>query len=101
MQNVAEQGGRTSSYAYDSVFRLVNEAISGNLIAAQNGTLSYVLDPVANRLTLTSSLAAVPLQSNTFDANDQLVVETYDANGNTLTGGSPRSSMNLKTASPS
>jgi len=38
---------------------------------------------VSNRLSRTSSLPGVPSQSATYDANDRLTSDTYDANGNT------------------
>jgi RHS repeat-associated protein len=42
---------------------------------------------VGNRLTRTSTVAGVPAQTFSFDANDRLATDTYDSNGNTLTSG--------------
>ncbi|MBZ2187285.1 MAG: hypothetical protein K7J46_21490, partial [Bryobacter sp.] len=54
---------------YDSIYRLLNESITGNANSAQNGALAYGLDPVGNRLSLTSTLAGIAAQTNTFDGN--------------------------------
>jgi len=45
--------------------------------------VSYGYDPVGNRLSRTSSVAGVPSQTSTYDANDRLSSDSYDANGNT------------------
>ena len=49
--------------------------------------LTYLLDPVGNRSSLTSTLTALPNQTFTYDADDRLSSDTYDANGNTLASG--------------
>ena len=79
---VTELSGRTVNYTYDDLYRLTNEAIA-NDTHGTNGTVGYGYDPVGNRLSRTSSVAGVPSQSSTFDANDRLTSDTYDANGNT------------------
>ena len=56
-------------------------------MAANNGSLSYILDAVANRTSLASTLAALSNQANVFDANDRLLADTSDVNGNTLASG--------------
>jgi RHS repeat-associated protein len=84
---VNENSGRAVNYSYDSIYRLLNESITGNANSALNGALAYGLDPVGNRLSLTSTLAGIAAQTNTFDSNDRLVADTYDANGNTLASG--------------
>jgi RHS repeat-associated protein len=84
---VNESSGRAVNYSYDSIYRLLNESITGNANSALNGALAYGLDPVGNRLSLTSTLAGIAAQTNTFDSNDRLVADTYDANGNTLASG--------------
>lgn len=66
---------------------MLSENITGDPTAANNGALSYVLDPVGNRLSLTSTLAALPNQTFTYDSDDRLSADTYDANGNTLASG--------------
>jgi RHS repeat-associated protein len=84
---VVENTGRTMSYAYDPIYRLTSETIAGNANAVLNGALTYGLDAVGNRLSLTSTLAALSSQSLSYDANDRLAVDTYDANGNTVASG--------------
>ncbi len=84
---VNESSGRAVNYSYDSIYRLLNESITGNANSALNGALAYGLDPVGNRLSLTSTLAGIGAQTNTFDGNDRLVADTYDANGNTTASG--------------
>ena len=55
-----------------------------------NGAVSYGLDPVGNRTSNSSTLAGVATVSlNSFNLDDWLSRESYDANGNTTyTGGS-------------
>jgi RHS repeat-associated protein len=54
----------------------------------KNGSVSYSLDPVGNRLSQTSSLHNVPTVGFSYSADDTLLGETYDGNGNvTATGG--------------
>lgn len=79
---VAELGGRTVNYGYDNVYRLTSEAITGDP-AGNNGTVNYTYDPVGNRTNMTSTLAAVPGGSFSYDANDRLSIDSYDNNGNT------------------
>jgi len=53
-----------------------------------NGTISYALDPVGNRLSDTSNLGPVGSFSTTYNADDQSQAETSDAFGDTTaTGG--------------
>jgi RHS repeat-associated protein len=77
---VVENGGRTVNYVYDDLYRLTQETIAG---AAVSGNVNYGYDAVGNRLNRASSVSPVPNQSSTFDANDRLESDTYDANGNT------------------
>lgn len=81
---VVELGGRTVDYTYDELYQLTSETITGGTV---NGTIGYVYDPVGNRKTRTSTVAPVPPQSFTYDANDRLDSDTYDANGNTMSSG--------------
>jgi RHS repeat-associated protein len=66
---------------------LTSEAITADPVAANNGTLGYTLDAVGNRLSRSSTFAALPAQSFTYDANDGLNGDTFDANGNTIASG--------------
>jgi RHS repeat-associated protein len=85
--SVTEHTGRTVNYAYDVVNRLVNETVTGTPDAARNGEVSYTLDAVGNRLARTSTLASISTTTDTYDANDRLVSDGYDANGNTRAAG--------------
>src|SRR6185503_640984 len=80
--SVTENSGRTVNYGYDAAARLTSETITNDPNSA-NGALTYSLDAVGNRLTRTSTLAAVPASTSTYDANDRLNSDGYDANGNT------------------
>ena len=83
--SATERSGRSVTYAYDEIYRLINESITGDANPAANGTITYGYDAVGNRQSRTSNIAAVPSQTFNYDANDRLSVDTYDANGNTLT----------------
>jgi hypothetical protein len=62
---------------------LIQEAISFDP-AGNNGTVNYTqYDAAGNRQTMTSTLNAVPGGTFSYDANDQLTTDIYDANGNT------------------
>lgn len=80
---VVELGGRSVDYAYDDLYRLTGETIVGDPDPTKNGAIGYVYDPVGNRLQRTSTLSVIPPQAFTYDANDRLTTDTYDANGNT------------------
>ena len=80
--------GRAANYAYDAASRLIAETITGDRRgAAFNGALSYVMDGAGNRLTRISTLAGLGAQNFSYDANDQLSTDIYDANGNTTSSG--------------
>ena len=78
---VTEVGGRTGNYTYDDLYRLTSESI-GNDPHGVNGSAGYGYDPVGNRLNRSSSIAPMPSQSSTYDANDRLTSDAYDNNGN-------------------
>jgi RHS repeat-associated protein len=83
--SVAELSGRTVSYSYDAVYRLTNETIAGASTGTQNGSISYTYDAVGNRLSRTSTVAAILSQQNiNYDNNDRLSSDGYDDNGNTI-----------------
>ena len=48
-----------------------------------SGALVYAYDAVGNRLSRTSTIAAIPTTANTFDSNDRLNSDQYDSNGST------------------
>jgi len=76
---------RTNAWSYDPLYRLTNEVISG---ASPTGTISYQYDAVGNRTNRTSTVSGVTNQTFSYNANDQLTTDVYDANGNTRTNGS-------------
>ena len=57
--SAGEATGRTENYAYDSIYRLMNQNIAGDP-GSVNGSLAYSLDSVGNRFSLLSTLAALP-----------------------------------------
>jgi RHS repeat-associated protein len=72
-------------YTYDHLYRLTGEDI--NVVGTSStSSLTYEYDPVGNRLARQSTLAELLPQLFTFDANDRLNSDTYDANGNTVVG---------------
>lgn len=82
----ATETGRTVNWSYDGIYRLTSETVSQD--TAENGAVSYGLDPVGNRLSANSTLSGVSSGSYSYSINDLLSIETYDSNGNTLiTGG--------------
>jgi len=82
---VAEAGGRNVVYGYDNDYRLTSEAITGD---PNHGTVTYNgYDNVGNRTSMTSTLSAVPGGSFSYDSNDRLNIDTWDANGNTTSSG--------------
>jgi RHS repeat-associated protein len=78
-----ELSGRTATYGYDAVSRLKSESVAedprGN---SANGTLTYTLDGVGNRLSRTAALG-FPAQSFSYNPNGEISGDTYDADGNT------------------
>lgn len=77
---VVEGTDRTVNYVSDDLYRLTQETIANS---ANNGVVGYQYDAVGNRLQRTSNVNQVANQSSTYDANDRLGSDTYDANGNT------------------
>jgi RHS repeat-associated protein len=82
-----ESTGRTVGWSFDGIYRLTGETVT-NDSTGDNGSVSYSLDPVGNRLSQTSSLHNVPTVGFSYGPDDTLLGETYDGNGNvTATGG--------------
>jgi RHS repeat-associated protein len=82
-----ELNGRAVNWNYDGINRLTSESISADP-STENGNLSYGLDPVGNRLTISSSLNGVSSGTYSFNLDDEINSESYDLNGNTTaTGG--------------
>lgn len=84
--SATESNGRSTAFNYDAVYRLTQEATTGDP-NSKNGTLAYSLDPVGNRLALNSTLTGISSVTESYDPDDRLTVDTYDANGNTLASG--------------
>jgi len=84
--SATEGNGRSLTWNYDGINRLTNETIS-NDPGNNNGTASYGLDPVGNRLSLNSSLSGISSGSFSYNADDEISSETYDANGNVNAAG--------------
>jgi len=83
----ADLGGRTAAYGYDNDYRLTSEAITADP-GGVNGTVGYtVYDLANNRKTMTSTLSAIPAGTFSYDNNDRLTTDIYDANGNTTSSG--------------
>src|SRR5262249_2543626 len=93
--SVLEASGRTDHYQYDSLYRVVQEAIVDPATSPTNRVIGYTYDLVGNRLSKTDSGAPAGQQalSYVYDANDRLQSVTgsagfgqnfsYDANGST------------------
>ena len=81
---------RTRVWAYDNLWRLQSEALGAGQ-ANGNGSVTYSLDSVGNRLSRSSSIPGLATQSFSYNVNDRLAGDTYDANGNTKTAGAQSS----------
>ena len=60
-----EGNGRTLTWNYDGIYRLTNETITSDP-SSNNGSATYGLDPVGNRLSAVSSLSSI--NSGSLDA---------------------------------
>lgn len=84
--HVTELSGRQVTYGYDNLYRLTSETITGDP-NGKNGAIGYQYDPVGNRLNRTSTVGPVPPATYSYDADDRLTADTYDANGSTTASG--------------
>ena len=84
-RQVIENAAKTTTYTYDDLYRLSGESIAGDP-QGNSGALGYGLDKVGNRLSRTSTVAAVASAANSFNARDWLSGDTYNANGSTTVG---------------
>jgi YD repeat-containing protein len=65
--------GREAAYGYDAASRLTSETVTGDGSgASENGAVTYSTDPVGNRLSRASTLAALSAQSFDYDSNDEV-----------------------------
>jgi YD repeat-containing protein len=87
LTSVSESSGRQVNWTYDGIYRLTNETIA-LAPSKSDGTVGYGLDPVGNRLSESSSLPDISSGSWSYNPDDEVSSEAYDANGNvTSTGG--------------
>ena len=61
--------------------------MAGDPLTSNNGVLSYTLDPAGNRNAQTSAPATLGNQALSYDADDRLLSDTHDVNGNTTSSG--------------
>ncbi len=84
--NAIELSGRSVTWGFDGIYQLTGETTTE--IPSTTGSVSYGLDPVGNRLSQSSSLHDISSLGFSYNADDQILGEQYDANGNTTaTGG--------------
>ena len=91
--SVAELSGRTVNYGYDSLYRLTSEAIT-NDPNNHNNTTQYQYDNVGNRQQLIVNGTTANVYS--YDADDRLGSDQYDANGNTTSSGGTTSTYDFE-----
>jgi RHS repeat-associated protein len=84
--SATEGNGRDLTWNYDGIYRLTNETIF-NDPSNNNGSAAYGLDPVGNRLSLISSLPGINSGNWSFNTDDEISSESYDANGNAISAG--------------
>jgi RHS repeat-associated protein len=68
---------QTNAWSFDNIYRLTNE------VAGVLGHMAYQYDPVGNRQSRNSTVTGVTNQMFTFNTNDWLSTDQYDADGNT------------------
>lgn len=69
------------------MYQLTNEAVSADS-SGETGAVSYGLGPVGNRVSANLTVSGVMSGILSYNLDDQLNSETYDANGNAVTVGS-------------
>ena len=79
--NVAELSGRNVAYLYDALYRLTSETVTADP-HNHNVVNGYIYDSVGNRQQWLVN--GVTTNTYTYDADDRLSADTYDANGNTV-----------------
>jgi RHS repeat-associated protein len=84
---------QNATYNYDQLYRLNKESLSGGASGdiTYDGSSGYGdstgFDKVGNRRSRISTVSAVPGASYSYNSNDRLTSDTYDANGNTTVAG--------------
>jgi len=84
--SATEQNGRAATYGYDNDYRLTSETITGEP-SGRNGAVNYTYDVVGNRTQQSSILPGITSGTFSYDANDRITSDVYDANGNTTSSG--------------
>ncbi len=83
LTSALESSNRNITWSFDGIYRLTGETVSP-APSHNNGSVSYSLDPVGNRLSDTSSLPDISSGSWGYNADDEVSSETYDSNGNVV-----------------
>jgi len=83
---VTESTGRTANWTYNGIYQLTSEAIASDPSGA-DGTVTYGLDPVGNRLSANSTVPNIMSSILNYTLDDELTSEIYDANGNAISVG--------------
>ena len=86
LTSALELNGRSVNWTYDGIYRLTNETIS-LAPSKNNGAMSYGLDPVGNRTSVSSGIPDLSPVSGSFNPDDELSSESYDQNGNVTASG--------------
>jgi RHS repeat-associated protein len=86
LSSATELSGRAVSWNYDGIYRLTSETINADP-GNENGSVSYGLDPVGNRLSKNSTLNGIRSGTFSYNVDDEVLTETFDANGNTISEG--------------
>ena len=71
LTSATEPSGRTADWSYDGIYRLTNETIACDP-SGKNGSVSYGLDPVGNRLSNLRHSAGMSSGSFSFNADDEV-----------------------------
>jgi RHS repeat-associated protein len=85
-KSATELNGRSVAWNFDDIYRLTSESITG-ATGGENGSASYGLDPVGNRLSATSSIPGLAPVAGTLPPDDHLSSESYDSDGNVTASG--------------
>ncbi len=86
LTSVVELGGRTVNWTYDGIYRMTQESIQNDQYD-EGGLLTYGLDAVGNRTSASSGVTGLSPVAGSFNADDELSSESYDANGNVIASG--------------
>jgi len=88
-----ELNGRKTAWTYDNIYRVQNETVTLDP-NNKNGSVSYGLDPVGNRTSVTSGISGLSPVAGMFNQDDEISSESYDSNGNVTASGGKTFSYN-------